>query len=411
MTQLMLIALGGLCLCLTLVFLRTLYAIVSNILQIRLSTKSECNAEYLVQRELSAKLRQTYLDLSMSRRQTVWRDVLVVKIVKESDDVRSFYLIDPHQEPLPASQPGQHILVERTTKINNIKACRCYSLSDDCMAGHWRISVKRSSDHPQSLSRWLHDEVSVGETLRVRGPSGAFYLNTDSSRHVVFASAGIGITPMLPMLIESIRRQHLSVRCYAQFRDVSHMPFADSLLHIAQQYPQVQVNLWLSQFPKGVKRSQEGPIHQGKFDASLIVGDTSQLLNTDYYLCGPEAWQERMQEDLIAAGVPNQSIRFELFQSSEKPVASNVNTVPCSIHFQQSNSTAKFEASQSNLLGCAAKNHINLESGCRTGACGSCAIRLLKGRVRYTRDPQFQLKSNEILPCVCVPESDLVVDA
>jgi ferredoxin len=216
---------------------------------------------------------------------------------------------------------------------------------------------------------------------------------------------------MLPMLIESIRRGNPSIRCFAQYRDVAHMPFADSLLHIASQHAQVEMNVWISRFPKGVRRSTESLIREGKFQANSMLDSPWAIQDTDYHLCGPEAWQEQMSKDLSAAGVATQNIRYELFQQSEKPVAAAVDTAPRSVHFKQSNATARFDNSQSSLLGCAAKNQVNLESGCRTGACGSCAIRLLHGKVRYTREPQFQLKSNEILPCVCIPESDLVVDA
>lgn len=412
MTPLLFIASGCLTICLGLVLARSVFAVISDSRQSRFIKQIQTNSETQANRELTAKLRQTYVDLSMSRRQAVWRQVMVVKIIQESDDVCSFYLVDPDHEPLPASQPGQHILVDRSKKIDGQGACRCYSLSDDCAAGHWRISVKKNSDYPQSMSRWLHEEVSVGDLLKVRGPSGAFYLNSDPTRSIVLVSAGIGVTPMLPMLIESIRRQRkTSIRCFAQFRDVAHMPFADSLLIIASQHQHVDMSIWISRFPKGVKRSSESPIHEGKFQASDLLNHPDAISNTDYYLCGPEDWQDRMQKELSAGGVQTESIRYELFQQSEKPVAVNPDATPRSVHFKQSNSIAKFENGQPSLLGCAAKNHINLESGCRTGACGSCAIKLLHGKVRYTREPQFQTKSNEILPCVCVPESDLVLDA
>lgn len=393
------------------VLLRAGYGISSDILQNRSTNKRHLAAEHTATQALSVRLKQTYIDLSLSRRQIRWREVMVAKVVKESEDVRSFYLVDQEYEPLPAALPGQHLLMERPKQADSEGGFRCYSLSDDCTNGHWRISVKRNSENPQSVSRWLHDEIAVGNILKVRGPTGSFYLQPAANRNVVCVSAGIGITPMLPMLMESIRRPYGAIHCFAQFRDVAHMPFADSLLTLAAKFRQVSMNIWISRFPKGVRRSTHGMFFEGKFQASNLLSHTGAMDHSDYYLCGPEEWQHRIRTELIDSGVPSQSIRYELFHQTEKPPASTTDSVQHNVLFKQSGANAKFESSHSSLLVCAGKNKVSLESGCRTGACGSCAIKLLRGKVRYTREPQFDMQSNEILPCVCVPESDLEVDA
>jgi len=386
---------------------------LSDTLQRRKSEKKQLAFENAARLVLSSRLRQTYVDLSMSRRQARWREVMVVKVVHESEDVRSFYLVDQGHEPLPAGLPGQHILVERGKELNASGGRRCYSLSDDCTTGHWRISVKKNSSQAQSVSRWLHEEVAAGDVLRVRGPSGAFYLQTALNRNIVLVSAGIGITPMLPMLFEAIRKPCGPIHCFMQFRDVAHMPFIDTLSDIAAHYAQVEMQIWISHFPKGVRRSVESLFREGKFQAADLMVHKGALHLSDYYLCGPEEWQHRIRQELIQAGVCSDFIRYELFQQSEKPAQASASRIFAShsIHFKQSGAIAKFEPNQLSLLACAGQNCVTMESGCRTGACGSCAVRLLGGKVRYTREPQFQMQSSEILPCVCVPESDLEVDA
>lgn len=397
--------------CLFVLIARSCWAISINLTQNRMRSMALRSEQGQLSVELSGKLRRTYFDLSMSRRKVDWREVFVAKIEKESQDVRSYYFIDVDHEPLPCSQPGQHILVERPALPNIPKAFRCYSLSDDCAEGYWRISVKKNSEYPASVSRWLHDDVKVGDRIRVRGPSGAFYLRTDPSRVLVLASAGIGITPMLPMLIEALRRGFNQVQVFVQFRDVGHMPFVDSLLDIASKYPQVSMNIWVSRFPKGVGKSTGSPFHEGKFHALSLIENLESFSDADFYLCGPEEWQTRLTEDLVNTGVPRSSVAYELFQQAEKSTPPAQEVAPRNVHFKVTGTTAQFEKSYPSLLGCADKNQVMLESGCRTGACGSCVVRLLTGQVRYTREAQFPTKPNEILPCVCVPESDLVVEA
>ncbi len=386
-------------------------ALLSDVLQNRTSNKRYLASQDSADNEICGRLKQTYANLSLSRRQTLWREVMVVKVVQESEDVRSFYLVDPGCEPLPAALPGQHILVECTRNQSDRGDRRCYTLSDDAAAGHWRITVKKNSDRPQSTSRWLHEEVSAGDILQVKGPSGSFYLQPFSERNVVLVSAGVGITPMLPMLIEAIRRPSQTVHFFVQFRDVAHMPFADSLSDLAAKHPNVSMNIWISRFPKGGKRSARSLFYEGKFQANHLLGHDDEASVSDYYLCGPEAWQDKIRAGLLLAGVPSESIRYELFQSAETPTISGEFSAEHNIHFKQSGANARFESCHRNLLACAGQNNVSLESGCRTGACGSCAIKLLRGRVRYTRRPQFHTQSSDILPCVCVPETDIELDA
>jgi len=394
------------------VIVKTVWGAVSDSLQNRCTNKQLLAAEHSDNLQLTNTLKQTYTVLSLNKRQARWRDVMVVKVVQESADIRSFYLTDQEHEPLPASLPGQHILVKSASAGDSNGTSRCYSLSDDCSAGHWRISVKKHSDQPQSVSRWLHAEVAAGDVLQVRGPSGAFYLKTAPDRNVVLVSAGVGITPMLPMLMESLRRSCRSIVCHLQFRDVAHMPFADSLLSLAQKRPDVAMNIWISRFPEGVTQSSQGLFHEGKFQAADLILHPGAIELSDFYICGPQAWQDRIRRDLLSLGVPPEFIRYELFQQSDLPSTANSSdkSVQHSIHFKQSRANAQFQASHPSLLACAGQHNVALESGCRTGACGTCAIRLMSGRVRYTREPQFQTQANEILPCVCVPESDLELD-
>lgn len=380
----------------------------------------EAALQQLRSEELALTLHQSFTDFSLQQQEARWYDVQVVRIDQESDDSRSYYLVDQSGDPLPAFLPGQHLLLERPSLYGETPECRCYSLSDDAQAGYWRITVKRASDHDKSVSRWLHDTVVVGDKLRVRGPSGAFFLQSCTARHVVFLSAGVGVTPMIPMLQQAVQRPHGSIRFFAQFRDVDHAPFAEYLLSFAHQFASYaedfRIRLFLTRFPRGVKGEEDNVIQEGKFAAVDVCDGIDVLDATDVYLCGPESWLNTMRTGLLDAGIPNENIYFELFHApASEPIPSvgreKKDFVPCSVHFRQSNRLAEFASAFPSLLGFAIKTDIPMNSGCRTGACGSCAVRLLEGKVRYTRKPQYPLKPNEILPCVCVPDGNIVVDA
>ncbi|MDR5171163.1 class I ribonucleotide reductase maintenance protein YfaE [Methylobacillus sp. Pita2] len=51
-----------------------------------------------------------------------------------------------------------------------------------------------------------------------------------------------------------------------------------------------------------------------------------------------------------------------------------------------------------------------VEYQCRGGYCGMCRVRLLDGEVQYLEQPLAFVAADEILPCCCVPRSDVRVD-
>lgn len=51
-----------------------------------------------------------------------------------------------------------------------------------------------------------------------------------------------------------------------------------------------------------------------------------------------------------------------------------------------------------------------VEYQCRGGYCGACRVRLLDGEVEYLEHPLAFIASDEILPCCCVPKSDIRLD-
>jgi ferredoxin len=58
---------------------------------------------------------------------------------------------------------------------------------------------------------------------------------------------------------------------------------------------------------------------------------------------------------------------------------------------------------ESSLLALAEANGVPAPSGCRSGLCGSCAVGLQAGEVRYTRECDAQAAPGEVLMCSVVP--------
>lgn len=53
---------------------------------------------------------------------------------------------------------------------------------------------------------------------------------------------------------------------------------------------------------------------------------------------------------------------------------------------------------------------VEVEYQCRSGYCGACRLKLVKGEVAYCQPPLALINDGEILPCCCMPLTDIELD-
>src|ERR1700722_20430793 len=104
----------------------------------------------------------------------------------------------PENEDLPRWEPGAHIDL-----ILDDGLTRQYSLCGDPHdSSLWRVGVLLDPNS-RGGSRYVHDNLNEGATVRVRGPRNHFPL-VDAPRYR-FIAGGIGITPIFAM-VEEVQR-------------------------------------------------------------------------------------------------------------------------------------------------------------------------------------------------------------
>ncbi|QCI16436.1 2Fe-2S iron-sulfur cluster binding domain-containing protein [Buchnera aphidicola (Aphis craccivora)] len=63
------------------------------------------------------------------------------------------------------------------------------------------------------------------------------------------------------------------------------------------------------------------------------------------------------------------------------------------------------------LLSILKKNNIHIGYQCKSGYCGTCRIEIIQGKVNYLiKQPIAALfKKNEIFPCCCKPNGNIII--
>ena len=87
--------------------------------------------------------------------------------------------------------------------------------------------------------------------------------------------------------------------------------------------------------------------------------------------------------------------------------------MPFKITFIQSGIVQYWKNEDMTLLEFAEEHGVDIEFGDRCGHCQCCATHLIAGRVRYISEANLskEQQKNTFLPCIAVPQSDLVIDA
>jgi hypothetical protein len=116
--------------------------------------------------------------------------------------------------------------------------------------------------------------------------------------------------------------------------------------------------------------------------------------------------------------VPEPDIHFEAFGPAsvrltrDQPTEPLANAAsPREVQFRRSGRTLVWDGRDASLLEFAERHGIEIDSGCRTGGCGTCETKRVSGTVRYAHKPDYDIAPGHCLMCVGKPESDLVLEA
>jgi len=67
-----------------------------------------------------------------------------------------------------------------------------------------------------------------------------------------------------------------------------------------------------------------------------------------------------------------------------------------------------YENNEQTLLECLESADVEVHYHCRDGFCGACRVTLVEGEINYPLgEPLAFVGDNEILPCCCIPVTDI----
>ncbi|MGC2400911.1 MAG: SRPBCC family protein [Acidobacteriaceae bacterium] len=339
-------------------------------------------------------------------------ELAVAKVEKESDLITSFYLRRADGQPLASWLPGQFLPIRVPIPGHAEPVLRTYTLSTRANPDFYRLSIRRGGDRPL-VSEFLHAHAGLGFRLEGMAPRGKFVLDESSLRPVVLVSGGVGLTPMIAItehIVEEGRRtgSYRPIYFIHGTRNSRVQAFQQHIRKLAGEHPGMQVHIRYSspaaEDQLGVSHSSVGRIDIGLLSGFVPAGDH------DYYLCGPSEFMNALYHGLTKKGVPAERIHYESFGPGTilKPEIPRKAAEPgkddaARVKFARSGVETTWSPVDGTLLELAEEVGLAPAFGCRSGICGTCTTRMLRGEVEYLEQPLADRKEGSILLCCSVP--------
>jgi len=264
---------------------------------------------------------------------------------------------------LPGFTAGAHIGIQ-VRLANGDKDWRQYSLINlnplpdaTSQPVEYLVAIRLESEG-RGGSRYLHEQVKVGDYLKVKLPRNDFPLAPGSGR-IVLLAGGIGVTPLTSM----------AAHCVSEGRHVT-MHYAGRQRTSMALLPELQSLLGEN-------------LHVHADDESAGPLDLNGLLDRcgpldQVYVCGPQSLLDAVLAQVQARQWEPGRVRFELFAA---PASSENN---CSFDVVLSSSGQRLTVPPNKtVLAVLNEAGCDVMFDCERGECGVCAVEVLEGVVDH----------------------------
>ena len=322
-------------------------------------------------------------------------DTLTLKvqdIEQLTSGIKKFTFAASDGSDLPGFTAGAHI--DFHLEGGMIKS---YSLANDPSESNRYVTAILREGAGAGGSKYMHDNVSVGDELTINAPSNNFELAEDASQHILLAG-GIGITPLMAM---GYKLKADGKKCHLHYctKSVEETAFVGEVKEI---------------FGDNLTFHHDG----GNPAEGINLEDTfsAQPDGAHVYICGPAGLLNAARD--ATGHWRHGSVHFELFSSAktdkEKAEAAAQATEDGSfeIELAQSGKTLTVPADKS-ILQVLWDNDIEVLHACEEGWCGNCVVEYLSGDVDH-RDEVLDDTDRETKLQVCIsralPGEKIVLD-
>ena len=335
----------------------------------------------------------------------------VCEIIPRADDVKTFVLRTENGQSAAPFSAGQYISFSMEAQgsvfTRPVSLCSSPALARQ---GIYAVTVKRAGFG----SNAMFEQFVPGQTVTVSAPLGNFYHSSLRDANTVLALAGgIGITPFVSMAHAiADGEENFSLTILYGTPTLAQAYFKEELEELCRR------SGGKVRFAHVLSAEKRDGCEHGLLSAELIrkyMPDAPCSL----FLAGPQAMYRFLDGELAALGLEQKWVRRELFGAAGDPASlpgypAEHTGKHYTVTLQRENERLTFPAAANEpLLVAIERAAISANSHCRSGECGWCRTRLLRGNVFVPQERDARRAADRLFgyihPCISYPLSDITL--
>ena len=310
-----------------------------------------------------------------NKREETIEELVVTNLASVADEILEIKFSRADATNLKPWQSGSHLTLHLPNELK-----RQYSIcGDPTERNSYTIAVQKSSTS-RGGSKWIHENLNVGDRIAVSGPHNNFEL--EPANNYMFIAGGIGITPIKAMVESLPANRNWKLIYLGKTRTA--MPYVTEL--------EKTFGAKVITYPRDE--------HNKRFDLASYLQD----FTGEVYTCGPESLLESLQ-----TLVPKEKLHFERFASIDR--SAEYVSIDYQVELKRSGKKFAVKGNQ-NLLKQITKQGGEIISSCGEGVCGTCEVRVLAGEPMHLDSVMSDFEKDELgvmYPCVSRSRSEKIV--
>jgi vanillate O-demethylase ferredoxin subunit len=304
----------------------------------------------------------------------------------EAPDIRSYVLRRTDGVAFPGVDPGAHIDLRLPGGI-----ARSFSLSNGASdPGDYRITIARD-EGGRGGSIFMHDQVRAGDVLTMSAPRNNFVLARDAASSL-FIAGGIGITPIVPMLMS-----------------LNQLERGWKLIYCAKNAERAALRGEIERLAAAGRGELICHFSETAGRLNFVEALTRRQPDAHVYCCGPNSMLRDFRAASDQSGIPADRVHFEYFRSDVEGRSAGGFMVV----LQRSGRQIAVKAGQT-ILEALQNENIEVPCSCLEGICGSCETRVISGtpdhRDMILTERERQTKGTMMICCSGAKSESLVLD-
>ena len=292
-----------------------------------------------------------------------------------AEAINGYELVDPRGRDLPRFAAGAHVDLRFGGLVRQYSLC-----NDPAERRRYCIAVLRENES-RGGSRHLHDNARVGDLLEVSMPRNNFPLGAAAERHLLIAG-GIGIAPIITMVVE-LRRRQADFQLHYCARSGARTAFREDLAPLVTE--------------RRVHFHYDGGDPACGLDIAAALRDP--LPGTHLYYCGPAGLMSAAAE--ATKEWPAGTVHCEYFTAP--PAASLVEDKPFRVRLVKRGVEYDVPVGET-IVGVLRRHGIVIPTSCQLGYCGACVTRYLAGEPDH-RDQVLREYGRDSYVLICCARS------